>query len=218
MTDTWHGIFDAEVAKADASLGWRTAGRPSKAHPDGEDISWWREKGEEHLATYEAWLAQTDWVIPSFDGEPAIELPVAVEIEGQSIRGFIDAVFVTGDGEMVVLDYKTGSRTPDSLLQLGLYATCLELMGYPRPSKGCFYMTRKATVTTPESLDRFDAAFWGSILTDFRTALEAGIFLPNVGSNCPKCGVRDYCYAVGGVSAYLVDPLHPAYSPQVTDN
>jgi hypothetical protein len=37
--------------------------------------------------------------------------------------------------------------------------------------------------------------------------------LPNVSGHCRTCGVKDACYANGGVDAYIYDPMHPAYKP-----
>ena len=219
LKELWHSYLDAEVARTTEATGqqaevWRIAGRPSKEKPDGENLDWWRADGLDQLQGYERWLNKTDLRFVSYDGTPAIELPFVIELAGITVRGFIDAVMVNPDGEVIVIDHKTGSRTPDSLLQLGLYATAMEVMGYPRPSLGSFWMTRKGSMTQPESLDRYSIDFYTQSFTLFDTAVANDIFIPNIGSHCRGCSVRTYCYATGGALAYRSDPLHPQYQKQ----
>ena len=221
MTDThltalWTQTLNAEVLRVTDATGyqpkvWRSAGRPTKDKPRGEDIEWWEQSGAEQLGTYQAWLDSTDWRFAVYDGVPAIEFPVECAFGDVTVRGFIDAVFVTPDGEVVIVDYKSGSRTPDSFAQLSLYSACLGQMGYPIPTLGSYWMTRKGTMTEPTDLQRMDAQYWTNIVRQFKTAVDADIFLPNVGSHCFSCGVRDACYAAGGIDSYKYDPLHPAY-------
>jgi hypothetical protein len=45
------------------------------------------------------------------------------------------------------------------------------------------------------------------MFTQFQRGLDAEIFLPNIGMNCNTCGVKEYCYAVGGQLAKIYDPL-----------
>ena len=217
LEQDWLSTLDRTVSAKVEQTGfdlsaWRIAGRPTKDKPHGEDIEFGTESGLAQLHGYSLWLASTDWTLVDFDGEPAVELPVSCHFGDIPVRGFIDGVWATPDGELVVVDYKTGSRTPDSLLQLGLYAASLEQMGYPRPSLGAFYMTRKGEMTKPESLDRYTAHFWEQMFSLFSRAVQEDIFLPNVAQNCRTCGVRDACAAVGGVDAYRYDPLHPAFT------
>lgn len=218
----WSDILDEEVAKSAARTridprNWRTAGRKSKDKPEGENLDWWRADGARQLANYRKWLETTDWRVVTYDGVPAVELPFEVQIAGLTVRGFIDSVWALPSGEVVVVDAKTGSRTPDSMVQMSLYATALEVQGYPRPSLGSYWMTRKGGPTDPESLDRFNLHWWESIVRQFTTAVDNEIFLPNVGSHCISCGVKDSCYTVGGIDAYKFDPLHPNYLPSTQD-
>ena len=218
LEQAWLSALDATVAKKVDETGydlaqWRTAGRPTKAKPNGEDLDFWKEDGLGQLHAYSLWLSTTDWTLVDFDGEPAVEMPVSCTFGDVPVRGFIDGIWATPEGQLVIVDYKTGSRTPDSLLQLGLYAASLEQMGYPRPPLGAFYMTRKHEMTKPESLDRYTVHFWEQMFGLFSKAVEEDIFLPNVGQSCRTCGVRDACAAVGGVDAYRYDPLHPAFQP-----
>lgn len=218
LPDLWSASLRTTVTQVEAATGvesaaWRTAGRATKAKPKGDDLTFWAEDGLRQLQAYVDWTQQTDWTLASFDGAPAIELAVSCEFGDVKVRGFIDSVWALPTGEMVVVDYKTGSRTPDSLLQLGLYAASLEVMGFPRPSLGSFWMTRDGQMTSPESLDRYTPKFWADMFRMFASAVEGDIFIPNVGMHCRTCGVRDACAAVGGTDAWRYDPMHPSYNP-----
>ena len=223
MTDLkalWHSALDDLVERTTQSTGratidWRTVGR-GKSKPNGEDLEWWREDGLRQLDGYAKWLDTTDYKFLSYAGEPAIEFPFVVELAGVTVRGFIDAVMVTPDGEVVVIDHKTGSRTPDSVAQLGIYSTALELLGYTRPSLGAFWMTRKGEMTEPESLDRYSIDYFKTVFAQFSKAVGEDIFIPNPGSHCRGCSVRDACYIAGGTSAWKYDPLHPQFRSQDT--
>lgn len=217
MQALWLDSFQSHVATTKANSGtdprgWAKAGRATKDKPDGENLDWWEVEGLRQLEAYASWLDTTDWVFVDFDGIPGIEFPIDVAFGSQRVRGFIDAIMVTPEGQMVVIDHKTGSRTPDSLLQVGLYAAALEVMGYPRPALGCFWMTRKGIHTDPESLERYTPKFWEDMFSMFHRGLQADVFIPNVGSHCNTCSVRDACAAVGGVDAWKFDRMHPAYT------
>jgi DNA helicase II / ATP-dependent DNA helicase PcrA len=74
--------------------------------------------------------ARTIARLPS--GEPMIELPFSMLLDGRIVRGRIDAVYETGDGELEIVDFKTGSRAhveggEDD--QLSIYARALDAMG-----------------------------------------------------------------------------------------
>ena len=207
----------ADRTKTDPAT-WRTAGRPTKSLPNGADIDFWLGSGTEQLQKYSDWLHSTDWVFLDIDGEPMVEFPVEAKFAGITVKGFIDGVMAKPDGQVVVIDYKTGSRSPESALQMGLYAASLERMGLPRPSLGAYWMTRKGEMTTPESLDQFTVHMWDEMFSQFKKAVDSDIFIPNVSGHCRSCGVKNACYAAGGVDAYIFDPMHPAYTPSQDTN
>ena len=102
-------------------------------------------------------------------------------------------MFVTDAGELVVVDLKTGSRTPESDMQLGFYAAGLELMFGVRPHLGAYWMARKGGLTPLVDLDRYTPEFIGKMLDKFNLAVEHEIFLPHATSLCGSCGVRPLC-------------------------
>lgn len=64
-------------------------------------------------------------------GEPMVELPFALKVDGHVVRGRIDAVYVTDDGGIEIVDFKTGARfEPDAANdQLDIYARALHANG-----------------------------------------------------------------------------------------
>jgi len=111
------------------------------------------------------------------------------------------------NGEIAVIDFKTGNYTPDSAMQLGVYACMMEMTFGIRPTRGYFYSARKAEFEEAIGLDRWTIPVFTELFSQFERGLQAEIFLPNIGMSCGTCGVKDYCYAVGGQLAQIYDPL-----------
>lgn len=67
-------------------------------------------------------------VLPS--GEPMIELPFTMKLDGRFVRGRVDAVYEAPDG-LEIVDFKTGRRfeVDDEHDQLSLYAEALDANG-----------------------------------------------------------------------------------------
>ncbi len=67
---------------------------------------------------------RTPATLPS--GEPMIEMPFSIAVDGRIVRGRIDAVYETDGGGIEIVDYKTGARfEPGPSDQLNLYAEAL---------------------------------------------------------------------------------------------
>ncbi|MGH2699524.1 MAG: 3'-5' exonuclease, partial [Actinomycetota bacterium] len=63
-------------------------------------------------------------------GEPMVELPFTLRLDGRIIRGRIDAVYPTPDGGLEIVDFKTGKRFEvDEADQLDLYARAMKANG-----------------------------------------------------------------------------------------
>jgi len=218
----WEREFTDAVAKETLRTNitpdqWRKGGRPTKDKPNGEDVQWWRENGLTQCEKYGEWMAGLDWTLADINGTPGAETPFEIDLAGVTIKGFIDSTWERIDNELIVVDAKTGSRSPESVLQVGLYATAIEMMTGKRPLYGAFYMTRTGTLTPLEDLRRFDATFWEKVFGQLEHAVSNEIFIPHLGSHCRSCSVKDACFAAGGVDAYRYDPMHPKYLPSKQD-
>lgn len=217
----WQEIFESTVRKQVDETGvptemWRAGGRATKAWPDKENGEFWRALGPEMVNAYAQWrignFPQVDlWFTPT--GEPAIELELNAVFRDQPVKMFIDRVF-TYRGDLIVTDLKTGAREPDSTTQLGFYAAGLQQVLGTNARLGAYYMGRTGTLTEPVQLGRYTPNLVGTWIKQFNTAVDAGVFLPNLTNRCKACGVARACAAVGGVDAAGFDPDHPDYNPK----
>lgn len=85
----------------------------------------------------------------------ATEAPFALVLDGQVVRGRIDAIYAESDGTHLVVDWKTGRREESDLLQLAIYRQAwAELQGMPTSSvRAAFHYVRSdRTVDVTEQL------------------------------------------------------------------
>jgi hypothetical protein len=202
ISTIFDAAFDAEIAKRDASLGWRAGGRGK------EDEAWWRKEGPVMVQRWLDWRAiNPDWELWWPDPKnPGIELDLAFDLAGVRVKGFVDRVFIDGNGSLVVVDIKTGTRVPDNPVQLALYAIGIEQVFGVRPQWGGYWMGRKGLIPALHNLDYFTNDMVGKWLTDFRKAVDNQIFLPHLTSMCKSCGVNTHCQAfqASGQSAFIL--------------
>lgn len=200
----YHDKFTEAVAELDAQRDgqeWRAGGRRSKQWPNGEDATWWRTEGPPQVARYADWRlghsALHIWTVPE-TGDLAIELPFSTDLgNGNLTHGYIDRIFINEASlELIVVDLKSGQRTPSDPTQLALYATAVEIEHGIRPRYGAYYMTREGALKGEADLSRFDRNMLGMWLTMARTGIENELFLPHIDSMCNTCSVRNYCYAM----------------------
>lgn len=160
---------------------------------------WWRANGPDMVQKYVDWREATGWrVWEDGAGQLGVEYKIDVELipgrEDTRIVAFIDRVFVTPAGELVIVDLKTGSRKPGSNLQLGFYRAALMVQEGVTADLGGYFMNRKGTVDIV-GLEKYDPEHVAGFATTLRRGVEAGVFLPNVNSFCSTCGVAQHCWA-----------------------
>lgn len=203
LRDVWENALARQVRELAERSGadpktWRTGGRKTKERPNGETLQEWKAMGLKQVEDYIAWFEKSGWKIATMpNGKPAIEWEAEVQFGGLPVRLVIDAIYEVGD-DWVVVDYKTGARTPYGVLQLAQYASAVEKVYGKRPKWGAFYMTRKAELSpltdlTPWGIDYFEYGF-----AAMNQQIELGLFPPNVGDHCSYCGFAEYCVAVNG--------------------
>lgn len=211
MSFPWDDVFQreftaaihADETKSGFARGqWFKAGRGS-----GQTEAWWRENGPGMARAFgDWWEANPDariWIAP--DGRPGIELGLNVKFGDIPFVCYIDVVVQLGTA-LVVVDIKTSAKEPDNLSQLGKYACAVELKYGIRPAYGTHFMCRgagdpKRYFMPPEPLDdyRYSIPYYTAQLGMLNAADEAGIFVPNPGDDCARCGVNYACDAVGGI-------------------
>jgi len=204
--------FEQELLEAIDQSGlepdrWSTAGKNKKKdNPAGEDARWWRANGPGMVQNWMDWRKESGWKVLAIDGEPAIELDVEVDIgDGLPLKMFIDRVMIEPTNrEPVIVDLKTGARTPESDLQLGVYRYGLMAKYGIRVDHGAYWMARKGALEMVP-LQRYTPGLIATWFQRLQDAIGYGIFLPNPTFKCRACPVRNYCLAFGGAESEL-DP------------
>jgi hypothetical protein len=190
------------------SSEWFTAGRGK-----GQGREYWEENAPTMVSNWLTWRERVGWEIAYIDDEPAIELDLKFTLEVAPLVGAPDRVFILPNRELVIVDVKSGSSTPKTVLQQGGYATQLELLGHRRPRYGTFVKVKEdGGVHTPLApLAKYDERYLNHMYGAYLAQRNTGTFLPNVGDNCRTCGVAAACYAASGSLSHEYDPLDPNY-------
>jgi hypothetical protein len=172
---------------------------------------WWVENAPLMVERWVDWRFSTGWEIAVLDGAPAIEMDFVVQFGGIDFPIKPDRIFRLPSGALAVLDLKTGSSKPKSALQPGTYAEGMALAGLERPQWGYFWDARKGEHSSPIPLDKYTRTYLDAQYGPALTALQTGIFLPNVDDHCRICSVGDACYSNDGSQSSLYDRLDPNY-------
>jgi putative RecB family exonuclease len=136
-----------------------------------------------------------------------LELRMETELAGTRLRGIIDRLELTTDGELVVTDYKTGRPPSERYEQskLGgvhLYSLLCERVLGRRPARVQLLFLGKnpqAIIATPseqstKGLERRVGAIWTAVVR----ACEHEDFRPKPGPLCNWCAFAKYCPTQGG--------------------
>jgi hypothetical protein len=131
------------------------------------------------------------------DGRPGIEWAADVHFGGTPVRMVVDAIYKVGE-DLVIVDYKTGSRTPFGAIQAGLYASGIERSYGIRPKWGAFFMTRKGELDELIDLSHLTMEYFDYVFGAMNSAVWDGWFPPSVGDSCRMCSFTAQCPAMGG--------------------
>lgn len=206
--EPWQNVFDQEfhreldeMRENDPDSTFRTAGRKTKEKLNGEDVDWWQQAGRDFVGRYIDWRTSVGDVLrlAAVEGGPGIEIEVTAPVGGVPMRGYVDRLFADQADTLMVVDLKTGSRTPASPMQLALYSVQLEIERGIRVTWGAWYDARKGALSEPIDLSRFTEQKLGRVYRGLDRGIENGIFLPNIDNHCKACGVRSACIYQGGI-------------------
>lgn len=191
--------WNAQMAEVPHGANLRTGGRKSRDWPNGEDERWWAQNGPDMVARWMKFRRESGmsiWTTP--DGRPGIELSISEYLPGGvRVRAIIDRVMVDPNGELGVVDIKTGSRPPASPMQLAFYAAAIETAFGVRPTWGGYWMARTGDIPERVGLDRYPTEMVARWARDYQRAARLGIYVPKPSSFCSSCGVREHCYMWG---------------------
>lgn len=202
LTSKWLEVFNSSVKKVEEQSGiptseWKTAGRKTAARPDGEDLSFWQNDGLKQIEAYKKWYDQSGWKIATMpDGRPGIEWSADVHFGGTPVRFVVDAIYQVGE-DLVIVDYKTGSKTPFGIIQNGLYASGIEKMYGVRPKWGAFFMTRNGALDDLHDLSHLSIDYFEYVFSSMNDSVFRNWFPPSVGDSCRMCSFIEKCPAWG---------------------
>ena len=203
-SNVFQDVWDMEFAQSDNGMPFRAGGRATKAYPNKEDNTWWLAEGPKQVDTWIQWREESGYEMFKLpDGDIAVETELNYAIHGVQVKGYLDRLMVSPDGELTVIDIKTSAKEPATNTQLGIYAIMVEKMIGVRPSKGAYFMTRTGELSIPTGLDMYTENRFGSWLKGFEIAIDNNIFIPAPGFMCGTCSVNNACYAVNGRDSHL---------------
>jgi hypothetical protein len=153
-------------------------------------MSWWYGEG---LWMLDRWVTfrNNGWNIYEDYIEKQYEIPLVDTV----VKMAIDRVMTDFDGNIVLLDIKTGASSQRHPLQLATYAWALRKNGVEVDKAG-FWDARTGQVST-WNLEHLATEEVEEIYSEFDRARKAEIYLPNL-SNCGRCGVLSYCKFMNG--------------------
>lgn len=135
-----------------------------------------------------------------------VELTLEARVGGLRLRGIIDRLDRTADGELVVIDYKTGRAPGPSFEQsklagVHLYALlCEQVLGQRPVEVRLLHLKEPMTITTEPSEQSLRGqrtkavAIWSAI----ERACKAEDFRPQTSHLCKFCRFQPFCPAYGG--------------------
>ncbi len=178
---------------------WLVGGR-KKAEVDIED----RERiGQMQIDEYFRYAEESaaEWRVV------ATEVEFTVSLGDVEVFGYIDAIRQYADGSIAVVDLKSGSTTPGSAFQLGVYSHAVhEYMGI-LPSRGIFVKlarpasgSAKAKPTTEleHDLTPWTRELLGEMFRDMDRSEAQRIWIPNATDGCQRfCAAAQYCTVPG---------------------
>lgn len=212
--ESWSAaLLETQGSTAHPESEWRSAGRKTKEWPGGQDLDYWERTGIDQVSAYTTWMDEqirAGWRIATVGDQPAIEFEIRAKFGGVEVLGFADCMYETPD--LLLVDYKTGAKVPNTFFQLCLYAQAIERQYGVRPKLGAYFMTREGKLSAPESLDRYSDDYFDRVFSQLdQVRTSGGPFLPNIGRDCSTCDVAHACYARSGPNAHLYDPDHPQF-------
>jgi putative RecB family exonuclease len=135
-----------------------------------------------------------------------VELTLEARVGTVRLRGIIDRLDLTPDGELVVIDYKTG-RAPgpafeqSKLIGVHIYALlCQEVLGRRPVQVKLLHLKEPLTITAEPS----EQALRGqrqkavAVWTAIERACRDEDFRPRTSPLCNYCRFREFCPAYGG--------------------
>lgn len=132
------------------------------------------------------------------DGEPALEMYFELDLDGVTVRGYLDQAIQIDANRIKPRDIKTGNN-PGKDMQPAIYEIALEEM-FPGliVEPGDFLMTKAKTKAKPvaytvDAKTRYSREEITNTFGELEENLKAENFEPKPGPDCGRCGVNNSC-------------------------
>ncbi len=146
-----------------------------------------------------------------------IELRLSADVGSLALRGIIDRLDLRDDGELVVIDYKTG-RAPSlnweqkSLAGVHFYSfLCEQVLGRRPAAIRLMYLSSGETIeaTPSEQSVRFITTRTKAVWQAVERACQTEDFRPHQSALCSSCSFQRWCPVFGGdpALAHIEAPL-----------
>ena len=136
-----------------------------------------------------------------------LELKLETEIDGITLRGIIDRLDIDDNGDLIVIDYKTGSvpykqMENSKMDSMHIYSLlCLENFGKLPAQIQLIYLSKPVIIlgTPSEHSIKSIANKSKAIATAVKIAVDNVDFRPKVSRLCDWCSFQELCPAKGGM-------------------
>lgn len=193
VTDVYYRTYDEEIEKykeqqPDLSK-WLSVGRTSVQN----DIVNRRERGAVQTATFiircvsEPWKP---WELP--DGSPAVEVSFNLDLGFGPVRGYIDLIKQWDNGDLTILDVKSGNRE-ETALQLAVYAHAANETFGLDIYEGSWYYAKDDTYSDRIDLSKLTIEYLAGEFEAQERGIQNRVFNANPGKHCALCPARDEC-------------------------
>ena len=173
------------------SANWRVASK----FRNPEDKDWWYTNGYKFFNNWVEWRKKNPQMVIARmpNDEIGIELELIPTIDNIELKMYVDRVFWDkSTGEHVIVDLKTGKRTPHSSLQLAFYSYGLRKVHGIHATRGYYWMARKGELSEPLDLADMTDDKIEALVSMFDRARKDNIFIPNF-DHCNMCGLSAAC-------------------------
>lgn len=195
---TYVVVYDQEIAAMKSRQPDLKQWLHSLKTTTDNDIETRRNIGLEQLQKYVDFAENDSFVLKDIDDFTlGIEVPFELEIGGVVVKGAIDQLILHPDG-VEVRDLKTGNRESANI-QLGVYALAVEKIFKWPVIRASYYYAKDSKVVTlsRQDLTRYSEEYLGDLFRSLDTGIRSRVFIPNPGSHCVLCPVKDNCRELG---------------------
>jgi hypothetical protein len=202
------------------------SGRASKEWPTKEGPDWWAKKGPEFIKQWIMWRDACGLSIWEVLDEETGELKPAIELEvnayGPSdlyIKSVIDRVYVDQEGNLRIVDLKTGSHTDAWPRQMAYNALGVLCQYQEQPRWAGFWKARQGGIPEWFDLSVFTEQWLWEQAYKARAIRDQQLFLAAPNNLCKSaCGVSQWCVAMGGTPFFRKDATMTHNQEKETDS